>query len=163
GCSRGNASRAASAESASAIRYFASSARRNPYRAAGSSSTISIVFVMSVFPYFLTSLLLCFLQWQRHFEPCPMSILYCALPIDSPTEFRHAPRHNRQAQAGSLRFRGEERLKNLLAEPCRNSRSVVFHEYAAKFAFTLSAHCYLASGRRGFQRIYHQVRHDVIQ
>jgi hypothetical protein len=39
------AERAASAESASATRYFASNARRNPYRAAGSSSTIKIVLI----------------------------------------------------------------------------------------------------------------------
>src|SRR5881227_1097747 len=60
GCSRGNASRAVSAESASAIRYFASSARLSPYRAAGSSSTISIVFMIcfltSLLPYLVSSM-----------------------------------------------------------------------------------------------------------
>src|SRR5262249_49113601 len=109
GCSRGNASRAASAESASAIRYLASSALRSPYLAARSSSTIKIVFMVVSLPRcFFTSL-----DRQGHLERCSLAVPCRTLPTHLTAKFRHSPRYNRQSQSRSLRFRCKEGLEDL--------------------------------------------------
>src|SRR5712691_384129 len=160
GFSSGISGRAVAALSASTTLYRSSRARRMPYRAVRSSSTIRMDRMR--------------LPGRRgsgrrrgakeHSEVRAPRRSRRAQTFDRAADFLRATRHDGQAQPCSPGARGEERQENFFAELKRDPGTLVLDaelDAAGRVAFPRQADPDRPAGRAHFERVHHEVRNDV--
>src|SRR5713226_6536546 len=96
-------------------------------------------------------------------EPRPPPIFHRALEFELAASIRCATGHNRQSQARPLSFCREKGLNYFLAQPRGNSRPIVFHRHQAVAIFPRNSHRHMPASRCRVQRVYNQVRKNVVQ